>query len=89
MGRNNRLRRSLVYVNEHTNIITINIIVNNVDNDKQTKHLAISETGRCRAMQLSEVIKTFDGTCKQFLNISELHGHLCLYRNVWPEVVLF
>ena len=49
-----------ILFNEHTTIIAVNIIVNNVvlviKKQPQAVHLAISETRRCRATNLGEVI---------------------------------
>ena len=43
-----------ILFNEHTTIITVSIVVNN--NHPQAIHLTIPETGRCRKIELIEVI---------------------------------
>ena len=45
-------------LNEHTKLTTVNIIVNNVGLVRK-QYLAISETERCRAMKLGELIETY------------------------------
>ena len=60
-----------ILFNEHTTILTVNGVVNNVVLVKQPQaiHLAISETRRSRVMKLGEVIAPLTliiKTCKQF-----------------------
>ena len=60
-------------------IITVSIVVNNVNNNKhpQAKHLTIPETGRCRKTKLIEVIVTYmynsDDATMQTITIVNSH----------------
>ena len=77
-------------------IITVSIVVNNVNNNKhpQAKHLTIPETGRCRKTKLIEVIVTYmynsDDATMQTITIVNSHLlHLleccCWFISPTPE----
>ena len=57
-----KLGTHMLFLNEHTEIVMVNIAVNNavlVKKHPQAIHLAISETGRCRKTKFGEVIVTY------------------------------